>query len=119
MKEDILSGKLREQHLRRVEDALSEAIAAARIAGLSDRELLETVGHNIRTVLLCGLMLLVLQSYLGIAYKNFVIPMLSMVIFVVGIYNLMHFADNGTLLLFWISGITMPNAMYRLLRQQS
>ena len=37
------SEMLREQHLRRVEDALSEAIAAARIAGLSDRELLETL----------------------------------------------------------------------------
>lgn len=71
----------------------------------------ETMGHNIRTVLLCGLMLLVLQSYLGIAYKNFVIPMLAMAVFVVGIYNLMHFADNGTLLLSWISGITMPTAM--------
>ena len=37
------SEMLREQHLRLVEDALSEAIAAARIAGLSDRELLETL----------------------------------------------------------------------------
>ena len=34
---------LREQHLRRVEDALTEAIAAAEIAGLSDDELRRTL----------------------------------------------------------------------------
>ena len=37
------SEMLREQHLRRVEDALGEAIAAAKIAGLSNQELLETL----------------------------------------------------------------------------
>ena len=33
------SEMLREQHLRRVEDALQEAIAAAKIAGMSEEEL--------------------------------------------------------------------------------
>ena len=33
------SEMLREQHLRRVEDALQEAIAAAKIAGMSEKEL--------------------------------------------------------------------------------
>ena len=33
------SGMLREQHLRKVEDALQEAIAAAKIAGMSEEEL--------------------------------------------------------------------------------
>lgn len=37
------SEMLREQHLRRVEDALGEAIAAAKIAGLTNQELLETL----------------------------------------------------------------------------
>lgn len=37
------SEMLREQHLRRVEDALSEAIRAAKIAGLTHRELTETL----------------------------------------------------------------------------
>ena len=37
------SEMLREQHLRRVEDALAEAIAAAKIAGLDKRELMETL----------------------------------------------------------------------------
>ncbi len=37
------SEMLREQHLRRVEDALSEAITAARIAGLTHQELMETL----------------------------------------------------------------------------
>lgn len=37
------SEMLREQHLRRVEDALAEAIAAAKIAGLDNRELMETL----------------------------------------------------------------------------
>lgn len=37
------SEMLREQHLRRVEDALMEAIAAAKIAGLDNRELMETL----------------------------------------------------------------------------
>lgn len=37
------SEMLREQHLRRVEDALGEAIRAARIAGLSNQELIETL----------------------------------------------------------------------------
>ncbi|MCD8217865.1 MAG: GntR family transcriptional regulator [Clostridiales bacterium] len=37
------SQMLREQHLRRVEAALTEAIAAAKIAGMSDAELTETL----------------------------------------------------------------------------
>lgn len=37
------SEMLREQHLRKVEDALQEAIAAAKIAGMSDVELKETL----------------------------------------------------------------------------
>ena len=35
------SEMLREQHLRKVEDALQEAIAAAKIAGMSEKELQE------------------------------------------------------------------------------
>ena len=34
---------LREQHLRKVEDALTEAIRSAEIAGMSDRELADTL----------------------------------------------------------------------------
>ncbi len=37
------SEMLREQHLRRVEDALLEAIGAAKIAGMTDAELQETL----------------------------------------------------------------------------
>ncbi len=37
------SEMLREQHLRKVEDALQEAIAAAKIAGMRDTELKETL----------------------------------------------------------------------------
>lgn len=37
------SEMLREQHMRKVEAALSEAIAAARIAKLTDEELMETL----------------------------------------------------------------------------
>ncbi len=37
------SEMLREQHLRKVEDALTEAMAAAEIAGMSDRELMDTL----------------------------------------------------------------------------
>ena len=37
------SEMLREQHLRKVEEALQEAIAAAKIAGMSDTELKETL----------------------------------------------------------------------------
>lgn len=37
------SEMLREQHLRKVEDALSEAIQAAHIAGMSDSELEQTL----------------------------------------------------------------------------
>lgn len=37
------SDMLREQHLRRVEEALSEAITAAKIAGLTHRELMDTL----------------------------------------------------------------------------
>lgn len=37
------SEMLREQHLRRVEDALLEAISAAKIAGMTDAELQETL----------------------------------------------------------------------------
>ena len=37
------SEMLREQHLRKVEEALQEAIAAAKIAGMSDVELKETL----------------------------------------------------------------------------
>lgn len=34
---------LKEQHMRKVEDALMQAIASARIAGMSDKELTETL----------------------------------------------------------------------------
>lgn len=34
---------LREQHLRRVEEALTEAIKASKVAGMSDKELRETL----------------------------------------------------------------------------
>lgn len=34
---------LKEQHMRRVEEALTEAIKAAKIAGMSDKELRETL----------------------------------------------------------------------------
>lgn len=37
------SEMLKEQHLRRVEDSLLEAIQAAKIAGMSGRELMETL----------------------------------------------------------------------------
>lgn len=37
------SEMLREQHLRKVEESLLEAITAARIAGISDRELMDTL----------------------------------------------------------------------------
>ena len=37
------SEMLREQHLRRVEDALSEAIRSAEVAGMSEKELQETL----------------------------------------------------------------------------
>ena len=37
------SEMLKEQHMRRVEEALSEAIKAAEVAGLTDVELLETL----------------------------------------------------------------------------
>lgn len=37
------SEMLREQHLRKVEESLLEAITAARIAGITDRELMETL----------------------------------------------------------------------------
>lgn len=37
------SEMLREQHLRRVEEALGEAITAAKIAGLTNQELMDTL----------------------------------------------------------------------------
>lgn len=37
------SEMLREQHLRKVEDALTEAIRSAEVAGMSDRELADTL----------------------------------------------------------------------------
>lgn len=37
------SEMLKEQHLRRVENSLLEAIQAAKIAGMADRELMETL----------------------------------------------------------------------------
>ena len=37
------SEMLKEQHLRKVEEALQEAIRASKIAGMSDRELMDTL----------------------------------------------------------------------------
>lgn len=37
------SEMLKEQHLRRVEECLTEAIAAAKIAGMTEKELLDTL----------------------------------------------------------------------------
>ena len=45
------NGMLREQHLRRVEDALTEAIRAAKIAGMSETELKETLELLLQTEL--------------------------------------------------------------------
>lgn len=42
------SQMLREQHLRRVEESLTEAIAAARIAGMTDQELKEMMETLLR-----------------------------------------------------------------------
>lgn len=42
------SEMLREQHMRKVEDALAEAIAAARIAKLTDEELIDTLQALLR-----------------------------------------------------------------------
>lgn len=42
------SEMLREQHLRKVEDALLEAIAAAKIAGMKDAELTDMLGALLR-----------------------------------------------------------------------
>lgn len=42
------SEMLREQHLRKVEDALQEAIAAAKIAGMKDAELTDMLGALLR-----------------------------------------------------------------------
>ena len=40
---DILSGKmLQEQHMRRIEDSLTDAIKAARMAGISRDEVMKT-----------------------------------------------------------------------------
>ena len=39
---------LREQHLRKVESCLAEAIAAARIAGMTSQELTETLALLLR-----------------------------------------------------------------------
>ena len=39
---------LKEQHLRKVEAALSEAIQSARIAGLDEKELIDTLRTLIR-----------------------------------------------------------------------
>lgn len=42
------SEMLREQHMRKVEDSLMEAMAAAEIAGMSDKELVETLETLLR-----------------------------------------------------------------------
>lgn len=42
------SEMLREQHMRKVEDSLMEAMSAAEIAGMSDKELVETLETLLR-----------------------------------------------------------------------
>lgn len=42
------SQMLREQHLRRVEECLTEAISAAKIAGMTEQELVETLETLLR-----------------------------------------------------------------------
>ena len=44
------SEMLREQHLRKVEDALMEAITAAQVAGMTENELVETLRTLLRNV---------------------------------------------------------------------
>lgn len=44
------SEMLREQHLRKVEDALMEAITAAQVAGMTEDELVETLRTLLRNV---------------------------------------------------------------------
>ena len=44
------SEMLREQHLRKVEDALMEAITSAQVAGMTENELVETLRTLLRNV---------------------------------------------------------------------
>ena len=41
--DDVIAKMLKEQHLRKVESALTEAIAAAKVAGMSEQELVDTL----------------------------------------------------------------------------
>lgn len=71
----------------------------------------EAVEYSTHMILLLGVVLMIMEIYLGIAYKYFVVSMVIMIGCVTGSYYLMNFFGDGVLSMSWLSGISMPVAI--------
>lgn len=68
---------------------------------------LEAVQHGASTILLMGMVLMVLDMYVGIAYKYFVVSMMVLVCCITGSYYLI---GDGAAILSWFPASSIPVA---------
>lgn len=71
----------------------------------------EAAQYSIHMILLLGVMLMIMEIYMGIAYKYFVVSIVVMIGCVTGSYYLMNFSGDGVLSMSWFSEISMPVAI--------
>ncbi|MDE7222878.1 MAG: hypothetical protein K2O34_03730, partial [Acetatifactor sp.] len=71
----------------------------------------EAAEYGASMILFIGVAVLLLDVYVGIAYKYFVVSIIVMVIGMAGAYYMVNAFENGTMALSWLSGISMPVAI--------
>lgn len=71
----------------------------------------EAAEYSAHMILLLGVVLMLLEIYVGIAYKYFVVSMVVMVGCLMGSYYLMGFFGDRELIMSWFSGVSMPVAI--------
>lgn len=84
------------------------AIGIEAIRGMGSPEAAE---YSASMILLLGIVLMILEIYVGIAYKYFVVSVVIMVGCLMGSFYLMGFFGDSELIMSWFSGVSMPVAI--------
>lgn len=71
----------------------------------------EAAEYSASMILLLGIVLMILEIYVGIVYKYMVVSVVIMVGCLMGSFYLMGFFGDSELLMSWFSGISMPMAI--------
>lgn len=69
-----------------------------------------SMGHSSRLILLCGVLLLLLNLYVGVAYKYFAVSIFLLAVCMVGFYNLSGIMGDTALAQFFLA-IPLPVAL--------